>query len=93
MVFSTLEMQRKSLNEEKHKNEIERFDSRFYPILSSFRLDASNMEIKGEFISLKGKGAISYYKGERAFMAARNMINGINRFYAVCLLKRFDKDA
>lgn len=35
LVFSTLEMQRQSLNEEKKKNKISRFDSRFYPILSS----------------------------------------------------------
>ena len=92
LVFSTLEMQRKSLNEEKYKNEIERFDSRFYPILSSFRSDASNMEIKGEFISAKGKGAILYYKGERAFMAARNMINGLNSFLCDISIKGFDKE-
>ena len=48
LVFSTLDLQRNILNEEIRKNEIERFNSRFYPILSSFRTDALNLEIIGD---------------------------------------------
>ena len=39
LVFSTLQLQQKALQEEIRKNETSRFDSRFYPILSSFRMD------------------------------------------------------
>ncbi len=92
LVFSTLEMQRESLYEEIHRNEIERFDSRFYPILSSFRTDASNMEITGEYISSKGIGAISSYKGERAFTAARSIVNGLNGYLCNNSFERYDEE-
>ena len=94
LVYSTLEMQRKSLNEEKHRNEIERFDSRFYPILSSFRTDASNMEIKGESLSPKDIGATQSYscKGETAFAAAQRIVMGLYRYLCDKSLKMFDKE-
>ena len=92
LVFSTLEMQRKSLNEEKHNNEVERFNSRFYPILSSFRTDASNMEIIGDCLSLRGLGTTISYKGERAFIAARSMINGLDRCLGDKSFTEFDKE-
>lgn len=73
LVFSTLEIQRKTLEEEKMKFESSRFDSRFYQILSSFRTDASNMEIAGDHISPKGIGVRSTYIGELAFRAVTSM--------------------
>ncbi|MBR4925990.1 MAG: hypothetical protein IKZ61_09595 [Prevotella sp.] len=92
LVFSTLEMQRISLNEEKHKNEVERFDSRFYPILSSFRTDATDIDINGDCLSPKGIGTTVSYKGERAFVAARNMINGLNKCLGDKSFTEFDRD-
>lgn len=92
LVFSTLELQRKSLNEEKQRNEIERFNSRFYPIMSSFRTDASNMEIIGNYISKKGIGTTSTYRGERAFIAARSIITGLNRCLSDKSFTKFDMD-
>lgn len=92
LVFSTLEMQRKSLAEEKHKNEVERFDSRFYPILSSFRTDASNMKIAGDYISPRGIGVKSSYEGDKAFIAARSMTNSLKRYLNDSSFKEFDKD-
>ena len=92
LVFSTLEMQRKALNEERHKNEVERFDSRFYPILSSFRTDASNMNIAGDYISPKGIGVKSSYVGENAFVAARSMANSLKRCLNDRTFKEFDRD-
>lgn len=80
LVFSTLEMQRRSLNEEKHRNETERFDSRFYPIISNFRTDASNIEITGDYISLNGIGSTASYKGEKAFAAATDIVSGLNTY-------------
>ena len=92
LVFSTLEMQRKSLNEEKHKNEVARFDSHFYPILSSFRTDASNMEITGDCLSIRGIGTTLSYKGERAFAVAKSLNNGLNRWFCDKSFTVFDHD-
>lgn len=92
LVFSTLEMQRKTLNEEKSKNEVERFDSRFYPILSNFRTDASDMNIAGDYISPKGIGVKSSYVGDNAFMAARSMTNSLKRCLNDSSFEEFDKD-
>lgn len=92
LVFSTLEMQRKALNAERSKNEVERFDSRFYPILSSFRTDASNMKIEGEFISPKGIGVKSSYVGDNAFIAVRSMTNSLKRCLNDSSFKEFDKE-
>ena len=92
LVFSTLEMQIKSLNEEKCKNEIERFDSRFYPILSSFRTDASKMEIIGDCLSPTGTGKTLTFKGEKAFTAAKSIINGLNKCLVDKYVMDFDKD-
>ena len=92
MVFSTLEMQQKSLYEEKRRNSIERFNSRFYPILSNLRTDASNMEIIADHLSSKGIGTISSYKGEKAFKVAKSMINGIKKYLGNHSFKEFDKD-
>lgn len=78
LVFSTLEIQRKVLKEEKEKNELSRFDSQFYPILSSFRNDATEMEIVCEYISDTGKNIgneiKSIYNGDRAFHVALKII-------------------
>lgn len=73
LVFSTLEMQSWALNEEKNKNDVARFDSRFYPILSSFRTDAANMDIFGDYISPRGIGAKLSDKGEKAFAIAKSI--------------------
>ena len=86
LVFSTLQLQQKALQEEKRENESSRFDSRFYPILSSFRMDAANMEISREYISPKGRDlgreTIKPFHKDVAFFIARQIIetllNGIN---------------
>lgn len=92
LVFSTLEMQRVSLVDEKHKNEVERFESRFYPILSSFRTDASNLKIAGDYISPRGIGVKSSYDGDNAFIAARSMTNSLKRCLNDSSFKEFDKE-
>jgi hypothetical protein len=78
LVFSTLDMQRKALEEENSKNNYSRFDSRFYPILSSFRMDAANMENTLERIKEKGKGYgfpyCSSFWGEKAFFINRKIL-------------------
>ena len=43
LVFSTLNLQRKSLEEEKRKYETSRFDSKFHPLLSSFRMNGKRL--------------------------------------------------
>ena len=92
LVFSTLEMQRKALNVERYKNEIERFDSRFYPILSSFRTDASNMKIAGDYISPRGIGVKSSYIGDNGFIAVRSMTNSLKRCLNDKSFEEFDRD-
>lgn len=81
LVFSTLEIQHQLLKEEIRKNECSRFDSRFYPILSSFRMDAANMEISRDYIIQKGKriGCESSltFKGDQAFFIAREIIENL----------------
>lgn len=79
LVFSTLELQRKALEEEICKNECSRFDSKFFPILSNFRMDAANMESILDRIREKGKGygfpyASSFY-GDRAFFIYRKLLD------------------
>lgn len=75
LVFSTLRQQQKSLDEEIKRNEQLRFDSRFYNILSSFRMDAANMEIIWDYIQQKGTGqgreAEMTYKGDKAFFVVQ----------------------
>ncbi len=77
LVFSTLDIQRKALKEEIDKNELSRFDSRFYPILSSFRMDAANMENTLERIKEKGKLCgipfSSSFFGDKAFFINRKI--------------------
>ena len=78
LVFSTLELQNKALKEEISKNTYSRFDSRFYPILSSFRMDAANMENVVDKIRERGRGYgltdISTYYGEMAFHNNRKLL-------------------
>lgn len=71
LVFSTLEIQRKALHEEKSKNDVSQFDSRFYPILSSFRKDAANLEIFGDYLSDNGIGVRKIYKGKMVLKPPR----------------------
>ena len=92
LIFSTLDMQRKALNVERNKNEVERFDSRLYPVLSSFRTDASNMKIAGDYISPRGIGVKSSYVGDNAFIAATSMTNSLKRCLNDSSFKEFDKD-
>ena len=78
LVFSTLEIQRKALEEEISKNTYSRFDSQFFPILSSFRMDAANMENIVDKIQECGKGyglenKITFY-GEMAFHNNRKLL-------------------
>lgn len=83
LVFSTLEIQSQSLREEKSKNKITRFDSRFYPILSSFRTDAANVEIIRKYIVKKGReiGNESQmsFTGDKAFSIAHQIIDTLRR--------------
>ena len=78
LVFSTLNLQRKALNEEIRKNKFTRFDSRFYSILSIFRNDAINMEIVLDCIREKGRGygqpTNTSYFGDKAFFICRKLI-------------------
>ena len=80
LVFSTLEIQRKALQEDKSKNDESRFDSHFYPILSSFRKDAAEFEIRGDYLSDDGLGVRKSYQGEKGFRAARSMTRGVKKF-------------
>lgn len=78
LVFSTLEMQRQSLEEEKRRNRNFRFDLRFYPILSSFRTDATKIEISRDYLVQRGVGLghekqITYI-GEKAFYVGIDII-------------------
>lgn len=92
LVFSTLEIQRKALQEEKSKNDILGFDSRFYPILSSFRKDAEDFEILGDYLSHHGTGVRKSYKGENGFSAARSMTRGIKRYLEDKDFIKFDRE-
>lgn len=80
LVFSTLEIQRKALQEDKSKNDESRFDSHFYPILSSFRKDAAEFEILGDYLSDDGLGVRKSYQGENGFRAARSMTRGVKKY-------------
>lgn len=83
LIFSTLEMQRQSLLEEKKKNFISRFDSRFYPILSSFRSDAINVEVIRHYIAPKGKEIGMERKmpsnGDKAFYIANQILETLQK--------------
>ena len=78
LVFSTLDVQHKALEVEIKKNELSRFDSRFYQVLSSFRMDAVNMESIIDCIKEKGKGyGLPYttsFFGDKAFYINRRVI-------------------
>lgn len=96
LVFSTLEVQRKSLEEEISKNECSRFDSKFYPILSSFRMDAANMEITYDYIAIRGKkrgqGVRMSYNGDKAFFVARQIIYNLQKGIRDKSYRDFDSD-
>lgn len=83
LVFSTLEIQSQSLEEEKSKNKITRFDSRFYPILSSFRNDAANVEVIRKYIVNKGieigQESQKSFLGDNAFSIAHQIIETAKR--------------
>ena len=96
LVFSTLEIQSKSLYEEIRKNKISRYDSRFYPILSSFRMDAANMEIVRDYIIQKGndygqENSLSY-KGDTAFLRANEIIVTLKKCILDESLKEYDSE-
>lgn len=92
LVFSTLEIQRKALQEDKSKNDESRFDSHFYPILSSFRKDAADFEIIGDSLSDGGIGVRKSYKGENGFRAARSMARGVKEYVKDKDFVKFDRD-
>lgn len=83
LVFSTLEIQSQALREEKNKNKTTRFDSRFYPILSSFRTDATNVEIIRKYIVKQGreigKENQKSFTGDKAFFIAHQIIDTLRR--------------
>lgn len=92
LVFSTLEVQRKALQEEKSKNDELRFDSHFYPILSSFRKDAEDFEILGDYLSQRGSGVRKSYKGENGFSAAKSMTRAIKKYLKDKDFIKFDRE-
>jgi len=92
LVFSTLEVQRNALQEEKSKNDESRFDSHFYPILSSFRKDAAEFEILGDYLSDDGLGTRKSYKGEKGFMAAKSMTRGVKKYLKDKDFIKFDRE-
>ena len=96
LVFSTLDIQRKLLEEEMTKNEISRFDSKFYPILSSFRMDAANMENKLDRIKEKGKGSgteySSLYYGDNAFYINRKLLELLSSSIRKDSFEKFDAE-
>lgn len=92
LVFSTLEIQRKALQEEKSKNDISQFDSRFYPILSSFRKDAADFEIVGDYLSDDGIGVRRSFKREKGYEAAKRMIRGIKKYLKDKDYIKFDRE-
>ena len=76
LVFSTLELQRKSLEEVKKNNKTSRFDSKFHQLLSSLRMDATNMEIVADFLVQNGKNLgretkMSYQRAKSFFIASK----------------------
>ena len=91
-MFSTLEVQRNALQEEKSKNDESRFDSHFYPILSSFRKDAAEFEILGDYLSDDGLGTRKSYKGEKGFMAAKSMTRGVKKHLKDKDFIKFDRE-
>lgn len=96
LVFSTLQLQQKALQEETIKNEASRFDSRFYPILSSFRMDAANMEIVRDYISPKGKnrgrGTNMPFNGDKAFFVAWQIIENLQKGISDETLQDYDEN-
>lgn len=96
LVFSTLEMQRQSLLEEKKKNLISRFDSRFYSILSSFRSDAINVEVIRHYIAPKGKRIGMERKmpfnGDKAFYIANQIIESLQTSISEGTFMGYDRE-
>ena len=96
LVFSTLQLQQKALQEETRKNESSRFNSQFYPILSNFRMDAANMEIVRDYISPKGKDRgrenIMSFNGDRAFFIARQIIETLHKGISDETLRDYNED-
>lgn len=96
LVFSTLEMQRQSLNEEKNKNKISRFDSRFYPILSSFRSDATGVEIIRNYIAPKGKEIgmerKMSFNGDKAFYIANQIVETLQKSISEETFTDYDRE-
>ncbi len=96
LIFSTLDVQRKTLDEERSKNKYSRFDSRFYPILSNFRMDAANMEIIYDYIATKGKmcghGTRFTYNADKAFFVARQIISTLLKGIRIEPYSEFDAD-
>lgn len=96
LVFSTLELQRKALEEEKRSHCSSLFDSKFHPLLSSFRMDAANMEIIADFLVQKGKdygkGTKNSYHAEMAFFIASKIVEALKEGIKDQSLKAFDSE-
>lgn len=96
LVFSTLNIQRNVLEEEITKNELSRFDSRFYNILSSFRMDAMSIEIIADFIGTKekNKGLESHqtFRGDGAFSIAKQIVEALNKGIMDESLREYDNE-
>ena len=96
LVFSTLELQRKELEEEKRNNKTSRFDSKFHPLLSSLRMDATNMEIVADFLVQKGrdlgKETKMTYQSEKSFFIASKIVEALKEGIKDKSLKAFDAE-
>lgn len=74
LVYSTLELQRKALNEEKTRHKLENFNAHFYPLLSSFRDDALKVEIIADVIGKNRRYEKKVCKGFQAFSWASAIV-------------------
>lgn len=79
LVFKTISLQIKSLEEEKRKNIIQRFDSQFFAILSQWRNDALQVKLTTKYLDIKHNGRINHLEamGENAFSIAKSTLNTI----------------
>lgn len=79
LVFKTISLHNKSLEEEKRKNIIQRFDSQFFAILSQWRNDALQVKFTTKYLDKKLNGRINHLEsiGENAFSIAKSTLNTI----------------
>lgn len=76
LVYKTLETQRKSLDEERNKNAIEKFNTMFHPLHSAFRDAALQFTFYEDFLEIQESSCecSRVLKGEEAFEAANRML-------------------